>query len=72
MVSIQVLELPSVESPMEDLSYDVAGNISGGFVTDFLERFYDRYFAFLENIYTTCLEAGGTAAECRETLRLFI
>ena len=32
MASIQVLELRPVEAPIEDLSYDVTRNITGGFV----------------------------------------
>ena len=30
MASIQVLEISPAETPIEDLSYDVAGNIAGG------------------------------------------
>ncbi len=32
MASIQVLEISPAEIPIEDLSYDVAGNITGGFL----------------------------------------
>ena len=30
MASLQILEISSEETPMEELSYDVVGNINGG------------------------------------------
>ena len=57
MASIQVLELRPLEFEVEDLSYDVAGNISGGgaiivegaqtfsFGAEFVDGVLAKYFA---------------------------
>ena len=47
MASIQIHDIRPAETTMEDLSYDVAGEIRGGFTPAQLEFFRDFYRFFL-------------------------
>ena len=67
MASIQIHE---IETPMEDLSYDVAGNITGGGLFDTIEDFLATVRLIVTETYAFCTEnaAPGEAVDCTETL----
>lgn len=48
MASIQIHDIHPAETPMEDLSYDVAGEIQGGFTPNQLQFLRDFYAFFIQ------------------------
>ncbi|MDJ0576571.1 MAG: hypothetical protein QNJ65_15560 [Xenococcaceae cyanobacterium MO_234.B1] len=54
MASIQILEISPVETPMKDLSYDVAGNVTGaGFLED-VSMLIDKVLDFATMVTELC------------------
>ena len=72
MAKIQILEISPVETPMEDLSYDVVSNITGGGLGDFLKDLVlgalGEAFDFLKTAYTECVKAGGDPVLCLDAI----
>ena len=72
MARIQILEISPTETPMEDLSYDMTGNITGGSLGSFIRELVlgaiKESFDLIRDLYTDCIEAGGDPAECLEAL----
>lgn len=56
MASIQILELSPAETPMEDLSYDITGNIAGG---GFVRDLVDQAFGLVRDVLAFCRDAGS-------------
>ncbi len=52
MASIQIHE---IETPMEDLSYDVAGNITGGGIGELLDSVFD----LVRDVLAFCKDSGA-------------
>ena len=56
MASIQILELSPAETPMEDLSYDITGNIAGG---GFIRDLVSESFGLVRDVLDFCRDAGS-------------
>ena len=54
MARIQISELSSVETQMEDLSYDVAGNIAGGGFLSEVGSLIDQLLVFATLVTELC------------------
>ena len=63
MASIQVLE---IETPIEDLSYDVAGNITGGLLDQFGQYVRTIIQTVFEECRTTYPDNPEQALDCTE------
>ena len=72
MSTIQILELRPVEDKIEELSYDLTGNITGGGLTDFITDVVlgalGEAFDFLKTAYTECVKAGGDPVLCLDAI----
>ncbi len=55
MARIQISELSSVETPMEELSYDITGNITGGNFWDLIQETFD----LINRVIDICQEIGS-------------
>ena len=67
MAKIQILELSPAETPMEDLSYDITGNITGGGVIGDLIR---GTFDLINRVLDIC-EATGSENPLQCTIAFF-
>ena len=56
MARIQISELSSVETPMEELSYDITGNITGGGIIGDLIR---GTFDLINRVIDICEDIGS-------------
>ena len=66
MASIQIHE---IETPIEDLSDDVAGNITGsGFLGDQLEVFLRQLFLFVRETLQDCASGAIDPSVCDDIL----
>ena len=69
MASIQILEISPAETPIEDLSYDVAGNVTGGgLVRDILFETFDFVRDVLKETFGFCSEAVDPQACATEII----
>ena len=59
MASIQIHE---IETPMEDLSYDVSGNITGG-------GFFGKVLDLVKDVFKECQRVSANPLEC--TIKFF-
>ncbi|MGK7936507.1 MAG: hypothetical protein AB4206_12030 [Xenococcaceae cyanobacterium] len=64
MASIQILEISPVETPMEDLSDDATGNITGGFLGEQLDVFLDKLYAFVQDVLGGCNDGTYDSEIC--------
>ncbi len=68
MASIQVLELRPVEDQVEDLSYDVAGNIAGGGVIEDVGLLIQQLLLFSEKVLDACASGAISQETCDDFL----
>ena len=66
MASIQILELRPAETSIEDLSDDVAGNITGGGFLEQVGLIIERLILFAETVTELCASGALPVEICDE------